>query len=129
MPRSRHRPFRGVGLPDALTPATLAVCAWGIAAGDGLTCVLPAAVAGAFVAADYALWVRRHRPWHDPLVIALLLPALAAGLWLGIGGTALADGRDDTGRLLFEIGPGLALTGLVCTIVSYHGRHHPGGSA
>ena len=87
--------------------------------------VLPALVAAGFVGLDYALWVRRERPWHDPFVVALLLPALAAALWLGIGGTALGDGRGDAGRLVLEIGPGLALTGLVCTIVSYHGRHHP----
>jgi hypothetical protein len=119
------RPSDGVGLPDALTPATLAVCAWGAASGDWLTGVLPALVTAVFAVGDYALWVRRGRPWHDGLVLVLLLPALAAGLWLGIGGTALADGRSDAGRLLFEIGPGLALTGLVCTLLGYHGKHHP----
>jgi len=115
----------GVGLPDALTPATLAVCAWGAASGDWLTGVLPALVTAGFVIGDYALWTRRGRPWHDGLVIVLLLPALAAALWLGIGGTALADDRSDAGRLLFEIGPALALTGLVCTLLGYHGKHHP----
>lgn|GEM_PF-5100677 len=103
----------------------IAVCAWGAASGAWLAGVLPALVVAAFSGGDYALWIRRGRPWHDPLVIVLLLPALAAALWLAVGGTLLGDDRSDTARLVLETGPGLALTGLVCTIVSYHGRHHP----
>lgn len=127
MPPSPPRPGSGVGLPDALTPATVAVCAWGAASGEWLAAVGPAVVAAVCVALDYALWLRRGKPWHDPLVIVLLLPALAAALWLAIGGTVLDDGHGDAARLLLEIGPGLALTGLVCTLVSYHGRHRPEG--
>jgi hypothetical protein len=121
----RSRPSNGVALPDALAPATLAVCVWGAASGAWLTGVLPALVAAGFVGADYALWVHRDRPWHDPFAVGLLLPALAASLWLGIGGTVLGDGHGDAGRLLLEVGPGLALTGLVCTIAGYHGKHRP----
>jgi hypothetical protein len=87
--------------------------------------VLPGIVAAVVVAADYALWRRRAKPWHDPAVIVLLLPALAAGLWTGVGGILLGVHRGDAGRLLLEVGPGLALTGLVTTLISYHGRHRP----
>ena len=120
MPRSRPS-----SLPDALTPAALAACVWGAASGDGLAGVLPAAVAAAFVGADYAFWVGRGRPWHDRLAIVLLLPALAAALWLAVGGTVLENGHGDAGRLALEVGPGLALTGLLCAIAGYHGKHHP----
>jgi len=119
----------GIGLPDALTPAGLAVCVWAAASGAALTGLLPSAVAAASLAADYVLWRRRGCPWHDPLVIVLLLPALAAALWLGIGGTVLHIDRGEAGRLALEIGPGLALTGLVTTLISYHGRHHPDEAA
>jgi hypothetical protein len=33
--------------------------------------------------------------------------------------------RTDAERLAFEVGPGVALVGLLCTLISYHGRHHP----
>jgi hypothetical protein len=89
------------------------------------TGVVPAIVAAASFAGDYAVWRARGRPWHDPLVIVLLLPALACGLWIGIGGLVTGVGRGGAGRLLLEVGPGLGLTGLACTIVSYHGRHRP----
>jgi hypothetical protein len=113
-------------LPDALTPAAVAVCVW-VAAGSqrAWTGVAPAAAAAVFLVADDRLWRARAKPWHDPLVIVLLLPALACGLWIGIGGLVTGVGRGGAGRLLLEVGPGLALTGLVCTLVSYHGRHRP----
>ena len=102
------------------------MCVWVLAAsGEVWTGIVPAIVAAVFVAADYVVWRRRGTPWHDPLVIVLLLPALAAALWIGIGGTALDIDRSDAGRILLEIGPGLALTGLVTTLISYHGRHRP----
>jgi hypothetical protein len=125
----RSRPSNGVGLPDALAPAALAVCVWGAASAEWLAAVFPAAVAGVAVGGGYALWVRRGRPWHDPLAIVALLPGLAAALWLAIGGTVLGDGRGAAGRLLLEIGPGLALTGLLCTMLAYHGKHHPAEGA
>jgi hypothetical protein len=121
-----RRSRSGVGLADVLTPAALAVCVW-VAAASGrlLTGIVPAAVAAAFVAVDYRLWRRRGTPWHDPLVIVLLLPALAAALWIGAGGIALGVDRGAAARLVLEVGPGLALTGLVTTLISYHGRHRP----
>jgi hypothetical protein len=116
----------GVGLADALTPAALAVCIWVVAASSHVaTGIVPAAVTAVFVALDYRVWRARGTPWHDPIVIVLLLPALAAALWLGIGGIALGVDRGAAGRLLLEVGPGLALTGLVTTLISYHGRHRP----
>jgi hypothetical protein len=95
------------------------------ASGRTLTGVLPGVVAAGAVAGDYAVWRRRGKPWHDAAVIILLLPALAGGLWIGVGGTLLDVHRGDAGRLLLEVGPGLALTGLVTTLISYHGRHRP----
>jgi hypothetical protein len=113
-----------VDLPTALTPATVAVAIW-VAAASGriLTGALPGAVAAAAALADYVVWRRRAKPWHDPLVIVLLLPALSAGVWIGVGGILLDVPRGEAGLLLLEVGPGLALTGLVATLVSYHGRH------
>jgi hypothetical protein len=69
------------------------------------------------------LWRKRGRPWHDPAVILLLLPALACAVWIGVGGLALDVERSDEARLLLEVGPGIALTGLITTVISYHGRH------
>jgi hypothetical protein len=82
-------------------------------------------VAGAFLVCDYRLWRRRRAPWHDPAVIGLGLPALACGLWIGDGGLALGVERSAAGRIALEVGPGLALTGFACTLVSYYGRHRP----
>ena len=95
------------------------------ASGEPWAGIFPAAVAAVAAAGDWLLWRRRSKPWHDPLVIVLLLPALAAGLWIGVGGTLLHVHRGEAGRLLLEVGPGLALTGLVTTVISYHGRHRP----
>jgi hypothetical protein len=122
----RRFPRSGVGLADVLTPAALAVCVWVVVASERVaTGTLPAAVAAAFIAADYRVWRNRGTPWHDPLVLVLLVPALAAALWIGVGGIALGVERGAAGRLLVEVGPGLALTGLVTTLMSYHGRHRP----
>jgi hypothetical protein len=115
-----------VDLPSALTPATAAVAIWVAAASsEVLTGVVPAVVGLAAACADYVLWRRRQKPWHDLAVIVLLVPVLAAGLWVGIGGLLLDVSRGTAGRLLLEVGPGLALTGLAATLISYHGRHEP----
>jgi hypothetical protein len=42
-----------------------------------------------------------------------------------VGGLVTGVERSDEARLLLEVGPGVALTGLLCTLISYHGRHHP----
>lgn len=79
-----------------------------------MTASWPAGLAGAaFALAGYALWLRRGRPWHDLQVVALLLPGLAAALWLASASTW----------------PGVALTGLLCAILGHHGRHRPAEDA
>jgi hypothetical protein len=113
-------------VPSALTAAAVAVAIWTASGSrEAWTGIVPAVVAGVFAAAAYAVWLRRGRPWHDWTVIALCLPAIAAAVWIGIGGLAVGVERTDAARLLFEVGPGVALTGLLCTLVSYHGRHLP----
>jgi hypothetical protein len=46
-------------------------------------------------------------------------------VWIGVGGLLLDVDRTDSERLLYEVGPGIGLVGLLCTLISYHGRHHP----
>lgn len=86
---------------------------------------VPGGVALACTLLAYALWRRRGRPWHDWLVILLLLPAVAAGVWVTTGPLLLDAGLTREQLLATAVGPGLALTGLVTTTISYHGRHHP----
>jgi hypothetical protein len=113
-------------LPRYLTLAAVVLSAWVAAAsGEPWTGVLPALVILVLALADYILWERRRRPWHDWTVILLLLPAIFAAVWLGVGGLLLDIARSDGGRLSLEVGPAIGLTGLLCTLVSYHGRHHP----
>jgi hypothetical protein len=115
-----------VDLPRALTPTLAAIGVWVAAAsGRALTGIVPGVVAAVTALAVDAGWRRRGKRWHDPVAIAGLLPALAAGLWIGIGGLALDVARGAGGRLALEVGPGLALTGLATTLISYHGRHRP----
>lgn len=95
------------------------------ASGEVLTGILPAVVILVLAVADYALWERRNRPWHDWTVILLLLPAILSAVWICAGGLVTGVERSDEARLLLEVGPGVALTGLLCTLISYHGRHHP----
>ena len=90
-----------------------------------LTGILPAVVILVLGVADYALWTGRNRPWHDWTVILLLLPAILAAVWICVGGLVTGVERSDEARLLLEVGPGVALTGLLCTLISYHGRHRP----
>jgi hypothetical protein len=90
-----------------------------------VTGILPAVLILAFAAGDHLLWERRSRPWHDGTVILLLLPAILSAVWIAVGGLVTGVERSDEARLLLEVGPGVALTGLLCTLISYHGRHHP----
>jgi hypothetical protein len=116
-------------LPRYLTLAAVVLAAWVAAASaEPWTGVLPALVIIVLALTDYALWERRRRPWHDWTVILLLLPAIFAAVWLGVGGFLLDVERSDGGRLSLEVGPAVGLTGLLCTLVSYHGRHHPAES-
>jgi hypothetical protein len=89
------------------------------------TGILPALVILVLAVADYGLWTARARPWHDWTVILLLLPAIFSAVWIAVGGLVTGVDRSDEARLLLEVGPGVALTGLLCTLISYHGRHLP----
>jgi hypothetical protein len=113
-------------LPRYLTAAAVILALWVTAAsGEIWTGILPGALIAAVALVDYALWERRNRPWHDWVVILLLLPAIFAAVWIGVGGLLLDVERTASGRLVYEVGPGVGLTGLLCTLISYHGRHHP----
>ena len=114
-------------MPRYLTAATVVLALWvAVASGEPWTGVLPAAIVLALAVIDYAVWERRTRPWHDWTVILLLLPAIFSAVWIGVGGILLGVERGDEGRLVLEVGPGIGLTGLLCTLISYHGRHRPG---
>jgi hypothetical protein len=122
-------------LPSWLLLPLLAVSTWtalaplalgDLSVRDAITCfTAPAAVVFGFALADWTVWRHRRRPWHDWTVILLLLPAIAAAVWLSVGGLVLDIGLDREQLLAFEVGPGVALVGLLATTVSYHGRHHP----
>ena len=113
-------------MPRYLTAAAVALGLWTAGASrEVLTGILPAAVVVALAALDYRLWTGRGRPWHDWAVILLLLPPILAAVWITVGGLVTGVERSDEARLLLEVGPGVALTGLLCTLISYHGRHHP----
>jgi hypothetical protein len=109
-----------------LTLASVALAVWVAGASvEVLTGILPAAIVAALAAAGYRLWTTRGRPWHDRTVILLLLPPILSSVWICVGGLVTGVERSDEARLLVEVGPGVALTGLLCTLISYHGRHHP----
>jgi purine-cytosine permease-like protein len=96
-----------------------------IRSGEPWTGIVPGALTVVLAAGDYWLWERRKRPWHDWSVILLLLPAIFAAVWIGVGGLLLDVARTDSSRLVYEVGPGIGLVGLLCTLIAYHGRHHP----
>ena len=113
-------------MPRYLTLASVALALWVVVwSGEILTGALPAAIIVGTAIADYRTWTRRGRPWHDRTVILLLLPAIASAVWIAVGGLVMGVERSDEARLVGEVGPGVALTGLLCTLVSYHGRHRP----
>jgi hypothetical protein len=122
-------------LPSWLLPPTLVAAAWVAIApyawGEAsnldraLTGPVPGGTLAAFALADYALWRRLGRPWHEWGVILLLLPAIAAAVWIAVGALVLDAGYDREQLLALSVGPGVALVGLTCTTISYHGRHHP----
>jgi hypothetical protein len=117
-------------LPRYLTAAAVVLALWvAVRSGQAWTGMLPGSLVAGLALVDYGLWERRHRPWHDWTVILLLLPAIFAAVWIGVGGLLLEVHRSDSGRLVYEVGPGLGLVGLLCTLISYHGRHHPFESA
>lgn len=122
-------------LPSWLLPPTLAAAAWVAVAPFAFTDAstlekeaigtIPGGVILALSLADYALWRRRGRPWHDWAVILLLLPAIAAAVWIAVGALVLDAPLTREELLGIAVGPGVALVGLLTTTISYHGRHHP----
>ncbi|MGH3001697.1 MAG: hypothetical protein ACRDM1_03355 [Gaiellaceae bacterium] len=121
-----------VQLPTALTPAAVGVALWvAVASGHTATGRLPGSVAAVSAASGYAIWRRRGRRWHDGRAILALLPSVACGAWIAVGGLVTGDDLTDARRLALQVGPGIALTGIAATILGYHGRHHPadGGTA
>jgi hypothetical protein len=113
-------------VPKYLTAAAVVLALWvAVRSEEPWTGVLPALLIVALASVDYWLWERRSRPWHDWTVILLLLPAIFSAVWIGVGGLLLDVTRTDSGRLVYEVGPGIGLVGLLCTLIAYHGRHHP----
>jgi hypothetical protein len=113
-------------VPRYLTAGAVVLALWvAVRSGEPWTGVLPATLVAVLTSAVYWLWERRNRPWHDWTVILLLLPAIFSAVWIGVGGLLLDVTRSDSGRLLYEVGPGIGLVGLLCTLIAYHGRHHP----
>ena len=111
-------------LASWLTPPIVVIgVAVAAASQEVVTGIVPGLLAAAFTAADYALWRKRGRPWHDRDVIFLLLPGLACAVWIGVGGLVLDVERSDDARLVLEVAPGIAMTGMITTLISYHGRH------
>ncbi len=114
-------------MPRYLTAAAAALALYVEAVSKELwTGIVPGGIVFVCAIVDYVLWERSGRPWHDWRVIVLLLPAIAAAVWIAVGGLVTGVERSDEARLLVEVGPGVALTGLLCTLISYHGRHRPG---
>jgi hypothetical protein len=113
-------------VPKYLTAGAILLALWvAIASREAWTGAVPGILVACLAFVDYWLWERRRRPWHDWTVILLLLPAIFASVWIGVGGLLLDVERSDSGRLLYEVGPGIGLVGLLCTLIAYHGRHHP----
>ena len=113
-------------MPPVLSLASAGVAVYALAAsGEPWTGAIPALIALASALGSYLLWRRRGRRWHDPAVILACLPGIAAGVWIAVGGLATGVERTDGERLLLEVLPGVALVGLLCTLVSYYGRHRP----
>jgi hypothetical protein len=122
-------------LPSFATPPIVIAALWAAIAAVALTDAsavekavlgpVPGAVVVVFALWDYVLWRRRGRPWHDWHVILLLLPPIAAGVWVAVGALILDAPYTREELLGVSVGPGIALVGLLVTVISYHGRHHP----
>ncbi|HEX5469868.1 MAG TPA: hypothetical protein VFW80_12560 [Gaiellaceae bacterium] len=113
-------------MPKYLTAAAVVLALWvAVRSGEPWTGMLPAGLAALLALVSYVHWERHGRPWHDWTVILVLLPAILASVWIGVGGLLLDVARSEDGRLVYEVGPGIGLVGLLCTLIAYHGRHHP----
>jgi hypothetical protein len=113
-------------VPRYLTGAAIVLALWvAIRSGKVWTGIFPACLVVLLALVSYIHWERNGRPWHDWAVILSLLPAILAAVWIGVGGLLLDVARTADGRLVYEVGPGIGLVGLLCTLISYHGRHNP----
>ena len=113
-------------MPKYLTAGAVVLALWvAIRSGETWTGIVPAVLVVVLAAVSYVHWERHGRPWHDWTVILTVLPAILASVWIGVGGLILDVARTDDQRLLYEVGPGIGLVGLLCTLIAYHGRHHP----
>ena len=129
-----REPGRSV-LPSFATPPILAAAIWVSVAvfvwpsastlDKVVTGPVPGAIVIVFTFFDYVLWRWRGRPWHDWAVIVLLLPPIFAGVWIAVGALVLEAPFSRNELLGISVGPGVALVGLLTTVISYHGRHHP----
>ena len=122
-------------LPSWLLPPTLLVSVWAALApfvvGEFASAQqivlgpLPAVIVGVFAVASWRLWLVHGKPWHDWVVIVLLLPAIAAAVWVTIGSLAMGTDLASAETLGVSVAPGLALIGFLTTAISFQGRHHP----
>jgi hypothetical protein len=117
-------------VPRYLTAAAIVLALWVAARSFEIwTGILPASLVVLLAFVSHIHWERHGRPWHEWSVILTLLPAILASVWIGVGGLLLDVARTDDARLVYEVGPGIGLVGLLCTLISYHGRHHPDEAA
>jgi hypothetical protein len=113
-------------MPEYLTAGAVVLGLWvAVRSGEAWTGILPASLVVLLALISYLHWERHGRPWHDWAVILTLLPAILASVWIGVGGLLLDVARTDDARLVYEVGPGIGLVGLLCTLIAYHGRHYP----
>ena len=94
---------------------------WPCSPGELLTGVLPA-LSRSLALADHHPGGRRRAPLDGE---SPLRPAIAAAVWITVGGLAMGVERTDAARLAYEVGPGVALVGLLCHPDQHHGRHRP----
>ena len=114
-------------MPRYLTVGAVALALWvAVRSGETWTGTVPASLVALLALVSYVHWERHGRPWHDWTVILVVLPAILASVWIGVGGLITDVVRTDEGRLVYEVGPGIGLVGLLCTLIAYYGRHHPG---
>ncbi len=135
MPSTGSRELGRSVLPSFATPPILAAAIWVSVAvfvwtsastlEKVVTGPVPGTVIILFSLLDYVLWRSRGRPWHDWSVILLLLPPIFAGVWIAVGALILEAPFTRNELLGISVGPGVALVGLLTTVISYHGRHHP----
>ena len=113
-------------MPKYLTAGAVVLALWvAIRSGEVWTGIFPAARGVVLAVVDDVHRERHGRPGHDWTVIQVLLPAIFASVWIGVGGLLLDVTRTDDQRLVYEVGPGIGLVGILCTLIAYHGRHHP----